>query len=90
MWNSGANKDEMLAVIAKDAGMDLDATATPLEGFVFRSIADQLSGKWLGGGSQEFMKGVADVFVSAGSIDAALDTYAPAVNTGPLTSAQGM
>ena len=90
MWNSGANKDEMLAVIAKDAGMDLDATATTLEGFVFPSIDDQLSGKWLGGGSQEFMKGVADVFVSAGSIDAALDTYAPAVNTGPLTSAQGM
>jgi hypothetical protein len=35
----------------------------------------------------EIMKGVADVFVEAGSIDAALDTYENAVNTGPLESA---
>jgi hypothetical protein len=35
------------------------------------------------------MKGVADVFVEAGSIDAALDTYENAVNTGPLQAAQG-
>jgi len=90
MWNSGANKDEMLAVIAKDAGMDVDATATTLAGFVFPSVEDQLSDKWLGGGSQDFMKGVADVFVTAGSIDGALDSYAPAVNTGPLEAAQGM
>ena len=36
------------------------------------------------------MKGVADVFVAAGSIDAALDSYADNVNTGPLQSASGM
>jgi hypothetical protein len=35
------------------------------------------------------MKGVADVFVEAGSIDAALDTYENAVNTGPLQASQG-
>ena len=36
------------------------------------------------------MKGVADVFVSAGSIGAALDTYEGAVNIGPLSAVAGM
>jgi taurine transport system substrate-binding protein len=36
------------------------------------------------------MKGVADVFVEAGSIDAALDTYENAVNIGPLSAVGGM
>lgn len=90
MWNSGNNTAEMLPVIAKDAGMDEDATAATLATFVFPSVEDQLGAKWLGGGAQEFMKGVADVFVNAGSIDAALDSYAPAVNTGPLEAASKM
>ena len=89
-WNEGKSKDEMLPVIAKDAGMDEKATEETMATFIFPSAEDQLSDKWLGGGSQEFMKGVADVFVEAGSIDAALDSYADAVNTGPLESANGM
>lgn len=88
-WNSGDNTAEMLPVIAKDAGMDEDATAATMATFIFPGVDDQLSGKWLGGGSQEFMKGVADVFVEAGSIDGALDSYDNAVNTGPLTAASG-
>jgi len=36
------------------------------------------------------MKGVADVFVEAGSIDGALDTYENNVNLGPLTQASEM
>ncbi|MEP2783471.1 MAG: ABC transporter substrate-binding protein [Pseudoruegeria sp.] len=90
MWNSGENTDEMLPVIAKDAGMDPDATAETLATFSFPSAADQLGDKWLGGGSQSFMSGVADVFVEAGSIDSALDSYDAAVNAAPLTSANGM
>ncbi len=86
-WNAGDNKDEMLAVIAKDAGMDAaDAEAT-IATFTFPSAEDQLSDKWLGGGAQEFMKGVANVFVGAGSIDSALDTYDGAVNSAPLSAA---
>lgn len=34
------------------------------------------------------MKGVAEVFVEAGSIDAALETYEDTVNTGPLEAAK--
>lgn len=90
MWNSGDNMAEMLPVIAKDAGMDEDATKATMSTFVFPGVEDQLSDKWLGGGSQIFMKGVADVFVEAGSISAALDSYENTVNIGPLTAAHGM
>src|SRR6056297_1959449 len=90
MWNSGEHTEEMLPVIAKDSGMDIEATRATIETFVFPSAEEQLTGKWLGGGAQEFMKGVADVFVEAGSIDAALSSYESNVNTGPLQQAQGM
>ena len=84
-WNGG-NTAAMLPVIAKDAGMDEDATAATMATFIFPSVEQQLSAKWLGGGSQDFMKGVADVFVEAGSIDSALPTYENAVNAGPLSA----
>lgn len=90
MWADEANHAEMLPVIAKDAGMDEDATMATISTFVFPTLEDQLSDKWLGGGAPEFMKGVADVFVEAGSIGAARDSYADAINIGPLRSASGM
>lgn len=90
MWADPANQEKMLPVIAKDAGMDLEATRETIATFVFPNVGDQLSVKWLGGGAQEFMKGVADVFVEAGSIDSALDSYADHVNTGPLEAAESM
>ena len=90
MWADEANHAKMLPVIAKDAGMDEDATMATISTFTFPTVADQLGAGWLGGNAQEFMKGVADVFVAAGSIDAALDTYENAVNTGPLSAAGDM
>ena len=90
MWADPANRDTMLPVIAKDAGMDLDATAATIDTFVFPTVADQLDGKWLGGGAQTFMKGVAQVFVEAGSIPSALESYDNLVNTGPLAGASSM
>ena len=84
MWADEANQAKMLPVIAKDAGMDDDATASTMATFEFPTVADQLGDKWLGGGAQAFMKGVADVFVEAGSIDGALDTYENAVNIDAL------
>ncbi len=88
MWNSGNNTGEMVPVIAKDSGMDEEATISTMATFEFPSVDDQLSAKWLGGGAQSFMKGVADVFKNAGSIDSARSSYANAVNTGPLQDAQ--
>ncbi|MEP1932482.1 MAG: ABC transporter substrate-binding protein [Roseibium sp.] len=90
MWNSGEHTAEMLPVIAKDAGMSEEDTASTIATFVFPSAEDQLSAKWLAGGSQDFMKGVAKVFVDAGSIPKARDSYDGAVNTGALTAASGM
>ncbi|SPH18302.1 Taurine-binding periplasmic protein [Defluviimonas aquaemixtae] len=90
MWADPANHAEMLPLIAKDAGMDEQATMETISTFAFPTIEEQLSSTWLDGGAQEFMKGVADVFVEAGSIDTALETYENAVNAGPLTAAGGM
>ncbi|WP_158971519.1 taurine ABC transporter substrate-binding protein [Chachezhania sediminis] len=85
MWAEGSKKDEMVAVIAKDAGMDPADAAASLATFTFPTVAEQLGPKWLGGGAQEFMLGVAQVFVDAGSIPQALKSYADTVNTGPLS-----
>ena len=90
MWADTAQQATMLPVIAKDAGMDEAATAETLATFIFPTLDDQLGAKWLGGGAQEFMKGVAGVFVASGNIPAALDDYSSRVNTGPLTAAKGM
>ncbi|MGJ8616034.1 MAG: taurine ABC transporter substrate-binding protein [Sulfitobacter sp.] len=86
-WASGQS-EEMLAVIAEQSGMDLEAARASISGFVFPTIEEQLSESWLGGNAATFMKGVADVFVEAGSIDSALDSYVDTVNTGPLTAAK--
>ncbi len=90
MWNSGENREEMLEVIAADAGMEVDAAASSLETFVFPSIEDQLSEKWLGGGSQVFLKEVGDFFVDTGNIPSARDSYDGAINTAPLAAAAQM
>jgi taurine transport system substrate-binding protein len=81
---------EMIPVIAKDAGMDEAATKDTLAGFVFPTAEEQLSAKWLGGGSQTFLKEVADFFVSTGNIPAARDTYEGAIDASHLKAASGM
>ena len=89
MWADDANHAKMLPLIAKDAGMDEAATADTMATFVFPTVESQLSETWLGGNAQTFMKGVADVFVAAGSIDSALGSYADNVNIDPLKAAAG-
>jgi len=87
MWNEGSMKDEMLPVIAQDAGMDLEATEQTLATFVFPSVEEQLGDAWLGAAAPSFLSGVADVFVESGSIPGALDSYEGNINTGPLAAA---
>ncbi len=84
-WNAN-HSDEMMAVIAEQSGMDLEAAKSAISTMKFPSVDEQLSQAWLGGSAATFMKGVADVFVTAGSIDAALDSYEGSVNIGPLTA----
>ena len=82
-WNE-SQSEEMLAAIAKESGMDVEAAKASLSTMQFPSAEDQLSEKWLGGGAQEFMKGVANVFVEAKSIDSAKEDYSSNVNAEPL------
>jgi len=89
-WNDGSMVEAMIPVIAQDSGMDEAATRETMATFVFPSIEDQLSDRWLGAAAPAFMAGVAGVFVESGSIPAALDTYAGAINTGPLAAAGAM
>ena len=67
--------DEKYATIAGAAGMEEDATKNMMGGFGFPSAEDQKGENWMGGGVQEATKGVADVMVGAGEMDAALDDY---------------
>ncbi|HVG49031.1 MAG TPA: ABC transporter substrate-binding protein [Rubellimicrobium sp.] len=87
-WNAGgADAEAMVPVLAQDSGMDEAAVKETLAGFVFPSTEEQLSEKWLGGGVQDYMKGVAEVFVGAGSIPEALESYDAVVNAEPLRAA---
>ena len=91
VWNAGGDMaDQMLPVVAKDAGMDEDSAAATMATFVFPSVEDQLGDKWLGGGVQTFMDGVAKVFLDTGSISSARDSYADAVDADPLNAVHGM
>ena len=87
-WTSGEGGDEMLAVIAQDSGMELEAARASLGTFAFPTVEEQLSERWLGGNAATFMKGVADVFVEAGSIASAQDSYEGAINAGPLSEVE--
>ncbi len=88
-WNA-SHSDAMLKVIARESGMDLAGAKAAISTMKFPSAKEQLSKTWLGGNAQAFMKGVADVFVEAGSIDSALPSYENSVNTAPLAAATRM
>ncbi len=91
VWNAGGDAAKaMIPVIAKDSGMDDAATAETMATFVFPSIEEQLSAQWLGGNAQTFMKGVAGVFVNAGAIPKARDSYDDAISTSALEAASRM
>lgn len=87
---AGGEAAAMMPVIANAAGMDEDATAATLKGFSFPTIEEQLSEKWLGGGTQKFLKEVADFFVEQGTIDKARPSYDGAVDASYLEAASKM
>ena len=78
---------EMLPTLAKAAGMDEAAGKQTLSTFVFPTIEEQLSSKWLGGGTQKFLKAVGDFFVKQGTIPKARDSYDSAVDASYLKAA---
>lgn len=78
---------EMLPIIAIAAGMKLTETQDTIKGFSFPNINQQLSKKWLGGGTQKFLKEVADFFVTQGIIPKARKNYNDAVDASYLEAA---
>lgn len=86
-WNSGKNNDELIKVIAKEAGMTVEGAKDAVATMKFPSIEEQLSDKWFGGAVQTFMGGVAQVFKEAGSIEATLESYESRANKEPLEAA---
>ena len=81
---------KMMSTIAKAAGMDMKGTKETLAGFVFPDTKEQLSSKWLGGGTQKFLKEVADFFVEQGTIPKARPSYDNAVDASYLRAASRM
>lgn len=89
-WNSGKGGDEMLTIIAREAGMDLEGARSAISTMKFPSLEEQLSDKWFGGAVQTFMGGVANVFKEAGSIESTLNSYDDRANAAPLEAASKM
>lgn len=81
------DSDKMLKVIAKAAGMSEATAKDTIKGFTFPNTNEQLSKKWLGGGTQKFLKEVADFFVAQGIIPKARKSYADAVDSSYLEAA---
>lgn len=82
-WRDTQSED-MLSVIAQQSGMTADAARAAMARFEFPAVDEQLSDAWLGAMAADFMKDMADAFLAAGYVDAALPSYEDIVNTGPL------
>ena len=82
-----SGNSKMLAIIAKAAGMNESTTLETIKGFEFPGINEQLSQKWLGGDTQNFLKEVANFFVKQGTIPKALGNYDSAVDSSYLEAA---
>ncbi|AEV35447.1 Taurine-binding periplasmic protein [Pseudovibrio sp. FO-BEG1] len=79
-----SNPDAVYDKIALAAGMDLEPAKKMIANFGFPTSEEQLQENWLGGGIQAAAKGVADVMVSAGGLDEALDDYSQFVDASYL------
>ena len=85
-----SDSEAMLPIIAKAAGMKKNAVKETMAGFSFPNIKEQLSKKWLGGGTQKFLKEVGDFFVEQGTLPKARDDYDSAVDSSYLEAASKM
>jgi taurine transport system substrate-binding protein len=85
-WNAGESRDEMLPVIAKDAGMEPDAAAATIDDFDFLPVENALSDKWLGSTVGTYLDGAAQFFFEHGSVPAVLPSYGALIDTAPLTA----
>lgn len=87
---AAGDSGKMFPVIAKAAGMDEKSTKETMAGFAFPTVEQLLSAKWLGGGTQKYLKEVADFFVKQGTIPNSRDSYDSAVAADYLKAASKM
>lgn len=87
---AGKGSEKMLPVIANASGMKTKSTVETMAGFKFPTINEQMSEKWLGGGTQKFLKEVGDFFVKQGVIPKSRDNYNDAVDISYLQAAAKM
>lgn len=83
-WNAGDQRDEMLPVIAQDAGMEVEVAAATIDDFVFLSIDQLLSEAWLGGRVGTYLDGAAAFFHDHGTVPEILPSYGALIATAPL------
>lgn len=82
-----ADPAAFVPVLAKDSGLDTEATKASLATFTLLTVEQRLSPEWLGGGVQAYLKSVADFFVTTGNIPKSLDSYDAAVDPSFLVAA---
>ena len=85
----GKEADAMIGDIQKAAGMDLDGTKAVIKTFVFPSVDEQLSEKWMGGFVAKNMAESAASLEKDGKIKA-LSDYNALVNSSYLAAAAKM
>ena len=76
----------MMAAIGKAAGMDAEGTQAVIGTFVFPTVEEQLSDKWMGGGVATFLANGAKSLEEGGKIKA-LSDYSALVNSSYLEAA---
>ena len=84
-----ADSGPMMESISKAAGMDMEGTTAVIGTFVFPTVAEQLSGEWMGGGVAEYLTASAAALEESGKIKA-LPDYNAVVNASYLDAASKM
>ena len=88
-WNSGEQREEMLPVIAQDAGMEPAVAGDTIDDFVFLSVEQLQSDAWLGGRVGTYLDGAAAFFHDVGTVPAILPSYGALIDMVPLADVAG-
>ena len=88
-WNAGKTRDEMLPVIAQDAGMDEATAGKTIDDFVFIPVDQVLSEKWFGGRVGTYLDGAAVFFHDKGTVPSILPSYGALIDKAPLENIAG-
>ncbi len=88
-WNAGDQREEMLPVIAQDAGMETAVAGDTIDDFEFLSVDQLLSDDWLGARVGAYIDGAAAFFNDVGTVPEILPSYGALIDTAPLADVAG-